>query len=208
MYTNACKDRHNNAVIESQQKAGVAIRVFIAEDEVLGISVSNQHKERLLASVQKKKRSDTGQLPQEIKLCVGIPVEFTFNMDKADVLINGSFGTVKAIDDADTVWVRFSEARVGKKVREHNPQHPQHIHGRISLFEFCRGSGCMLGPSSISSMLINGIEDMIMSALWSLSPVPHITSLWHTWSPVCQRSCCLAGLPLSGAACVFSRGHS
>ena len=125
MYTNASKDKHNEEVIQDQDRAGVAIHTYAAVHQVLGIQMSSHQKQKVLAAGQKR-NSET----QEVRVCVGIPVEFTFNMDKADGLINGTFGTIKAIDDAGVVWVHFTEARVGRQARQHHNPHPadhQHL---------------------------------------------------------------------------------
>jgi len=67
--------------------------------------------------------SSTGNLPGQLKLCVGARVMLTINIDTEDKLINGSLGTVKILDRVKNgnptgiVYVKFDDECAGNKLK-------------------------------------------------------------------------------------------
>lgn len=59
----------------------MTVHTYNAVDKAVGSQVSREQRQKVLAAAQNKKQSDTGQLAQEVHLSVGLPVEFSFNME-------------------------------------------------------------------------------------------------------------------------------
>ena len=69
--------------------------------------------------------SNTGNLPKQLKICVGTRVMLTDNMDIGDRLINGSIGTVIHIQSrrlngtaSGTIYVKFDDEKAGNKLKD------------------------------------------------------------------------------------------
>ena len=67
--------------------------------------------------------SQTGNLPAELKLCVGARVMLRDNINVFDGLVNGSIGTVKHLDIrsnslCSTIHVKFDDPKAGNSMKE------------------------------------------------------------------------------------------
>ena len=72
--------------------------------------------------------TQTGGLPNCLKVCVGATVMLTYNMDQYDKLINGSIGTVINIQSrskdgpaSGTIYVKFEDEKAGNKFKDARP---------------------------------------------------------------------------------------
>ena len=109
-------DQHNEEMlIDQAQKTGRSIKVSHASD------VSKTQKGRQIQKLSATSKSTKGDLPNQVRLCIGARVVLTSNIDVNDGLVNGSFGTVKDLkqngenETFESVFVKFDKKCTGIK---------------------------------------------------------------------------------------------
>ena len=62
--------------------------------------------------------SETANLPEKLKLCVGARVKLTYNISVSNRLINGSIDTVRSKSLCSTIYVKFDDPKADKSLKQ------------------------------------------------------------------------------------------
>ena len=98
------------------ESLGATIYTFNAKDS----GKDTQTRIKKISVDKSKSLSDTGNLPTELKICVGSRFMLTLNIDVNEQLVNGQLGTVKHITYnprnplLSTIYVKFVDENAGK----------------------------------------------------------------------------------------------
>ena len=117
--TNHLANQDNEKTMES---LGETVYTFNAKDS----GKDTQTRIKTITIDKSKSLSDTGNLPTELKICVGARFMLTVNLDVNEHLVNGLLGTVKHITYnsryplLSRMFVKFDDENAGKSRKKEN----------------------------------------------------------------------------------------
>ena len=114
----AVEDNDTNNWPEQYVKFYIANHVASTENEQCVTSLNSEKYQLLMLIYLKKKK--TGNLPKQLKVCLGARVMLINNVDTAHKLINGSCSQIKHMQgmypnplDHGTIYVKFDDPNAG-----------------------------------------------------------------------------------------------